>query len=313
MEDPRHRIVAAVAGDDAQALLQFAAQEAVRTRSELHLVHVMKMPPALPDSYHQAYRTARGFGRLILDRATREARRLVDGQVNVTHELIENSRGTVNDLVACSEDARLVVLQHRALAGVRRLTSGSTTAGVASRAHAPVASVPESWTAPESPHGRVTVALREPSRSEDTLRAAFQAAHERHDALRVLHAWWLANGYDAVVVDDDMRADWERRFRNAVAPEIRELRGRYPDVPVEVDVQHAPIEMALAVAADVSDLVVLGRRHPRLSWGSHLGPVARHALRTSEVPVLLVETAPSEPVASPGSWRGIHQGHDDRW
>ena len=310
MEDHRQRIVAAVAGDEAHALLQFAAQEAVRTGSELHLVHVMKMPPALPDSYHQAYKTARGFGRLILDRATREARDLVAGQVSITHELIEDSRGTVNDLVARSEDARLIVLQHRDLAGVRRLTSGSTTAGVASRAHAPVVSVPESWRASDSPHGRVTVALREASRAEDTLRAAFQAAHERHDALRVLHTWWLANGYDAVVVDDDMRADWERRFRNAIAPGIRELRGRYPDVPVEVDVQHAPIEMALSVAADTSDLVVLGRRHPRLPWGSHLGPVARHALRASEVPVLLVETAPSEPVDSPGTGREIHQGHE---
>src|SRR4051812_2989236 len=107
MNNTQNRIVAAVAGDDARALLQFATQEAVRTGSDLHLVHVMRMPPALPDSRDLAYRNAREFGNLILDRARRAAEVLTGGRVAITQELVEDSRGTVDDLVARSEGARL--------------------------------------------------------------------------------------------------------------------------------------------------------------------------------------------------------------
>jgi nucleotide-binding universal stress UspA family protein len=299
MNEPRNRIVAAVAGDDAQALLQFAAQEAVRTKSELHLVHVMKMPPELPDSYDRAFKTARSFGKLILDRAARAAGDLVAGQVPVTRELVEDSHGTVNDIVARSEGARRVVLQHRHLTGLRRLTSGSTTQGVASRAHAPVVSVPESWRPAHDPHRRVTVGVQEPSRADDTLRTAFELADERQDRLRVVHAWWLANGYDSVVVDDDMRADWDKRFRSELASQLDELQTRYPDVTVEVQVRHASTDLALLEAAEDSDLLVLGRRHPKLPIGSRLGPATRVVLQSSEVPVVLVETAQLDRTATP--------------
>jgi nucleotide-binding universal stress UspA family protein len=291
MDETQNRIVAAVAGDDADALLQFAAQEAVRSDSELHLVHVMRMPPELPDAFDAAYKTAENFGQLILDRAGRKARELVGGRVPVTEELVADSHGVVNDVVARSKGTRLVVLQHRHLTGVRRLTSGSTTHGVASRAHVPVVSVPESWRPQHDPHRSVTVAVQEPSRADDTLRTAFELADQRQDRLRILHAWWLANGYDAEVVDDALRSEWDKRFRLELAPHVEELQHRFPDVAVEVEVRHAPTDLALINAAQDSDLLVLGRRHPRLPVGSHLGSIARLALRSTEVPVVLVETA----------------------
>lgn len=306
MNEPRTRIVAAVAGDDAQALLQFAAQEAVRSKSELHLVHVMKMPPELPDSYDQAFKTARAFGQLILDRAARTSADLVAGRVPVTTELVEDSHGTVNDIVARSEDAGLVVLQHRHLSGLKRLTSGSTTHGVAARAHAPVVSVPESWRPAHDPHRRITVAVQDPSRADDTLRTAFALADDRQDRLRILHAWWLANGYDSIVVDEDMREDWDTRFRTALAPHLEELQAAYPDVEVEVHVRHAPTDRALVTEAAVSDLLVLGRRHATLPIGSHLGPVTRLAVRSSEVPVLLVETARQQAEEKPRRPEPMH-------
>ena len=290
MSETPGRIVAAVAGDDAQALLQFATQEAVRTKSDLHLVHVMRMPPELPESYEDAFKTARSFGQLILDRATRAALDLVAGQAGVTQELVEDSAGVVNDLVARSVGARLVVLQHRHLTGLRRLTTGSTTHGVASRSHAPVVSVPESWRPAHDPYRRVTVAVQDPAVADDTLRTAFQLADEREDRLRIVHAWWLANGYD-VVVDEVMRVERDKRFRAGIAGDLDELQKRYPDVTVEIQVKHAPIGVALAEAIRESDLLVLGRRHARLPLRSHLGPVTRFAVRSAEVPVVLVESA----------------------
>ncbi|HRD59830.1 MAG TPA: universal stress protein, partial [Nocardioides sp.] len=59
-------------------------------------------------------------------------------------------------------------------------------------------------------------------------------------------------------------------------------------------------------AGDVSDLLVLGRRHHLLPLGTHLGPVARAALDHASCPVLItpelavVAVATDEPaVAAP--------------
>ncbi len=202
MNQARNRIVAAVGADDVDSLLHFAADEAVRTGAELHLVHVMTMPPSLPEAYVVAYEGARELGTSIIEEATRTATKLVAGQVDVTSELVDHGSGTVNDLVALSADARLVVLQHRHLTGLRRVASGSTTNGVAARAHTTVVSVPEGWRPPELAHGRVTVGVHDAARADDVLRMAFELAHERQARLHVVHAWWLANGYDAVVVGD---------------------------------------------------------------------------------------------------------------
>ncbi|WP_067429649.1 universal stress protein [Nocardioides jensenii] len=301
MNETPNRIVAAVAGDDSTALLQFAAQEAVSTHSELHLVHVMRMPPDLPASFDEARGAARAFGELILDRAKSAVLELVGEGAAVTQELVEDSRGVVHDIIARSDGARLVVLQHRHLTGLHRFTSMSTTQGVASRADAPVVSVPESWRSTQEQHHRTTVAVNDPAGAERVLRTAFALADRRQDELRVVHAWWLSNGYDDVVVGDDARADWDRRLRAEFAPHLEELQARHPDVRVELQVRHASVGRALLDASRESDLVVMGRRHPYLPIGSHLGPLVRTVLRASEVPVVLVENAKHTRTAMPRS------------
>lgn len=291
MNQVRNRIVAAVGADDVDSLLHFAADEAVRTGADLHLVHVMTMPPSLPEAYVVAYEGARELGTSILEDATRTATKLVAGQVAVTSELVDHGAGTVSDLVERSADARLVVLQHRHLSGLRRFASGSTTYGVASRAHTSVVSVPEGWRPPEQPHSRVTVGVHDPERADDALRVGFELARERRATLHVVHAWWLANGYDAVVVGDDMRQEFSDRFHRELAPHVDELATEFADVEVEIQVFHAQSAAALTKASEGSDLIVLGRRHPTLPIGSHLGSVARAVIRFAACPVVVVETA----------------------
>lgn len=289
MNQSRNRVVAAVGADEVDSLLRFAADEAVRTGADLHLVHVMTMPPSLPEAYVVAYEGARELGGEILQEATRTATKLVDGRVAVTSELVDRGVGTVPDLVERSVDARLVVLQHRRLTGLRRVASGSTTHGVAARAHAPVVSVPQGWEPPDQPFGRVTVGVHEPARADEALRLGFELAAERGAGLRVVHAWWLANGYDDVVVDDDMRRDFTDRFHRELTPHVDVLRAEHPGVEVEVQVRHGQSVAALVEAAKDSDLVVLGRRHPTLPIGSHLGSVVRAVLRFADCPVVVVE------------------------
>ena len=283
-----NRIVAAVGGEDSQALLDFAIEHALVTESDLHLVHVMQSVPALSGAFEAAYEEAHKLGRQVLDRAYDVARDAMVGKATVTAELVEDSYDTVDSIVTRSEGVRLVVLQHRHLKGLQRFTSGSTTYGVVARAHSPVASVPEGWKPAGRRHGRVTVGVQDPERADDTLRQAFSLAAQRGDTLRIVHAWWLGNGYDAIFAEDvDFHQD--RDFRTALAANLDTLEKAYPNVGVEVSIQHRQTDLALQDATADSDLLVLGRRHHRFPLGTHLGSVTRFVLRSSDIPVVVVE------------------------
>ena len=123
--------------------------------------------------------------------------------------------------------------------------------------------------------------------ADDVLRAAFEEARERGADLVVLHAWWLANGYDTVIVDQAFRDEQDAQFRAEISPVLARLEARFPMVDATVLVQHAPPVDAVLAAADRSDLLVVGRRHHLLPLGSHLGPVSRAVIGRSPVPVLM--------------------------
>ncbi|MFB9312722.1 universal stress protein [Nocardioides plantarum] len=293
-------IVVAVADRDCRALLDFAAAEAVADRCTLHLVHVVRTPPSLPESFAMAYQAAEEYGARVVADVVDATKARVDGAVPVTAELV--TRGDpVEVLVERSADARMVLTQHRRLMGVRRVTSSSTTSGVAAHAHAPVVSVPESWRQPVEVDRPVLVGVNEPGRSRGVLRAAFEMAANRAVDVHVVHTWWLANGYDSLVVDAAMRVERERQFEQELGPELEVMKGDYPGVAVGVSVIHAPAAVALTDAADSAGIVVLGRRHHTLAVGSHLGAVVRTVLRHSAVPVMVVE--PSETTAGTGGRR----------
>lgn len=292
MNVPNNRIIVAVGGEDVEAMIRFAAQEALHSGSDLHLVHVLYLPGTmLPETYAVAYVSAKEFAMGLLDRASRMATDLVGGRVAITSELVERSGSAVADLVARSKGARLVVLEHRHVEGLRRLTTMSTTLGVAARAHAPVVSVPQGWRPPDPPFGRVSVGVSDPARADEVLVAGLQLARERQSSLRVVHSWWLANGYDSAVVDEEMRRDFSQRFHAEIAPHLERLRHEFPDVEGEVQVFHAQPAIALMRSMQDSDLVVLGRRNWALPVGSHVGGVTRVVLRAATCPVVVVETA----------------------
>jgi nucleotide-binding universal stress UspA family protein len=293
MNSPTNRIIVAVAGDDVEAMLRFSVDEALRSGAELRLVHVLYLPGVmLPETYAVAYAGAKEYAVTLLDHAVGVATSMVDGRVPVTSELVERSGSAVGDLVSRSADARLVVLQHRHLEGLHRLATTSTTLGVCARAHTPVVSVPEHWRPVEPPYDRVTVGVSNPDRADEALRAGFEVAQHRGSRLRVVHSWWLANGYDSALVDDDMRRDFSTRFRQEIAPHLEKLQQEFADVEVDVLVFHAQPAVGLMRAAEDSDVVIVGRRHWALPIGSHVGAVTRALLRWATCPVVIVETSP---------------------
>jgi nucleotide-binding universal stress UspA family protein len=294
MDQPEHAIVVGVPATGGEPALTFAVEEARRSGSPVHLVHVVQLTAGeayvgLSGAAHEAAQSA-------LDAAHRRTKALASGAVPVTCELV-TSGGVVPELVRRSEDARMVVLEHRSLGRLRRLATGSLSTGVAARAQSPTVVVPEGWEPGDDAAPVVTAAVQHPEEADAILRSAFDEARERGASLVVLHAWWLANGYDDVVADQATREEWADRATRALEPVLEPFRARYPVVPVTVDVRHSPPAEAVLAAAERSTLLVLGRRHHLLPLGTHLGPVARAALGHSPVPVLmtpevLAETGP---------------------
>ncbi len=158
---------------------------------------------------------------------------------------------------------------------------------MASRAQSAVVTVPASWRPTQTRTPVVTAAVQHVDEADDVLRTAFEEARERGAALVVLHAWWLANGYDDVVVDQAFRDGRDARFREDLEPAFGRLRSRYPMEDTTVQVRHARPVDAVLDAATRSDLLVVGRRHHLLPLGSHLGPVSRAVIERSPVPVLM--------------------------
>jgi nucleotide-binding universal stress UspA family protein len=308
MNTPKGAVVVAISADDYDAALAFAVAEARRTLRPLHLVHVLEAPAAY--SYVGVSEGMLDLARTTLAEAEAKAEELADNDVVVTAELVD--RGwVVDDLVRHTEGASLLVLQHRALSRVKRVFSASTVSGVASRAHVPVISVPEGWTAERRVTGVVTAGVQDAAEASALLRAGFEEAHARQAKLVVLHAWWLSSGYDVAVVDDAMRDEYSSQLHQELDPVLAPLRTEYPSVEVEVLVQHAPRAEAVLDAAEVSDLLVLGRRHHLLPLGSHLGPITRSALDHSSCPVLVTPEAPAAAAEPPYSALLASIGHHD--
>lgn len=297
MNPPTDAVVLAVGLDGTDAALTFAVAEARRLGRPLHLVHVLQVPAG--EAYVGMYGGMLEGAKTALDTATTKAIELAGTDVAVTAELVDQG-WIVDDLVQRTNGASLLVLQHRALSRVKRIFVGSFAQSVAGRATVPVVSVPEGWVPRVGTDNVVTAATQDPVEAPALLRAGFEEARSRGALLVVLHAWWLASGYDVVVVDDTFRAAWCERSSEELAPVLAPLRAEFPDVEVTVRVRHVPPVEAVLDAAEVSDLLVLGRRHHRLPLGSHLGPVTRAALDHASCPVLITpELAVTVPAHDP--------------
>jgi len=291
MNAPKDAVVLGVGADGFDSALAFAIGEARRTSRALHLVHVLQLPPG--DAYVGTYGGILDAARATLDEAAARATELAGADVTVTKELIDTG-WVVDDLVRRTDAASLLVMQHRAMSRIKRVFVGSMVHGVAGRADIPVISVPEGWDAAAPNKGVVTVAVQDPVEAPAILHAGFTEARARGARLVVMHAWWLASGFDVVVVDGAIRDEWAARSREEMQPVLTPLREEFPDVEVAVEVRHAPPIEAVLDVAETSDLLVLGRRHHRLPLGSHLGPVVRAALDHGTCPVLVTPELPAE-------------------
>lgn len=305
MSTPPQAVVVAVSEDGYDAAVAFAVDQARRTGNPIHLVHVLLMPTEA--AYAGLDGGLRESAASLLAHAHTATEEAAGPGIAVTSELVDDG-WVVRDLVRRSENASLVVLQHRNLSRVRRVFTGSVSQGVAGRSHAPVVAVPEDWRAGATPR-RVVVAAQEPIEALPLVVAGLEEARSRGSAVQVVHACWLTWGYDEAVVDSSYRDHWISRARTELEAVLTPARGAYPDVETTISISSGPPVEAVLVAARDADLVVLGRRHHRMPLGSHLGPVARAVLAHAPCPVMVAPelkvTADSDGVAREAAPEGV--------
>lgn len=289
MTDQNLGVVVGVDGSRrALAATAFAAGESQRLGVPLTLVHVLPtyvpmapMLPLMPDDLS-------AVGTYVLSEATQHVHDVAPG-VDVSTRLLHGS--PVSELVELSADARMLVLGHESSPTWTRVFTGAVTIGVAARAHCPVVSVP-SRPVVDGPQGSVVVGFKSAEHDSDLLAHAFASAAALGARLTILHAWELPGCYDDIIVRRTHEADWNSRARAHLEELISRLRGRHPDVEVEVRITHQQPAYALREASRSADRLVLTRRGDGAAL-FHLGGTARALLREAACPVVIVPSVPA--------------------
>lgn len=279
-------VVVGVGTDEVDAALRYAVEEAVRTGTAVHLVHVVPVVPVGSDEAVSMAEELDKLGRETLALAAERAEELADGRVPVTQEL---RRGpAIPGLIAAGESARMIVLEHQHPADSARAVTRTTAGGVAALAEVPVVSVPGGW-APGAGERVVTVGVDAPIRAGEVLRTASDQAMARRATLRAVHAWSLPEPYESLHADTTEDRRWGQRARAEIRAALEEVASGAVKAHAEVLAHRGRAIDALLDASEGVDLLVIGRHDPYVPTGSHIGPVARAVLLEATCPVLLAE------------------------
>ncbi|GAA1010134.1 universal stress protein [Acrocarpospora pleiomorpha] len=277
-------IVVGVDGSPASlAAVEWATDDAVRTRAALRIVFVLDRYPyeitRFPD-HNLGDQLARGAAR-ILDKAEQTALARSPG-IAFTREIIEGRPAEV--LRELAAGAAELVVGTRGMGGFARAILGSVSSHVAGHAPGPVVVVNR---LPETTRGEVVVGVDDSPACRPALAYAFEQARLRGSAVRALHAWQVPVHAFAPEISYDM--DEIRTAQHAVVTGLLDrYREEYPDVKVIEDVHSAhPVE-ALVDASGGADLLVVGS-HGRGALGAVvLGSVSRGVLHHARCPVAVV-------------------------
>ena len=265
------------------AALDWAVEEAARRRLPLHLVHATNI-----DYLVAAAMLNPADAPPALDDLVETARDRVRAASPTLHVTAEASTGAAaHDLVVRSEGAECVVVgAHGKSAALGVL--GSVSLQVAMHAHSPVVVVRGTEAGAEG--GPVVVGIDGSALSRDALGYAFEQASLRGVPLVVVYAWWI-EFVDGVVVTTVGSPQWtaaEQRQRITVAETMAGWQEKYPDVAVDVRLEHArPID-AIERASQGACLTVVGARGRGGFRGLMLGSVSHGVLHRAHSPVAVV-------------------------
>ena len=271
---PAKVMVGVAAHEGIEGALSFAAAEARRRGTGVHLVHVLHPVLVAPDGIpvtagHQAVRRD---GRQALADVAMVMERELGGELPVSTEV---AHGHVAGCLADTGDhACVIVVQQRA--GRHFVPTASMTNALCARSHVPVVVVPPGWREEAARGADVTVGVDEadgPEGAGEVLRAALEAARARGTRLRLVPSRPVDETEAAVLQE---YAD--------VGTEVIDPQGR----PVDTLVSRSTRSSLLVIGGHQTSIPVIHHRH--------LDSRVREVLRGSACPVMVVEPpAPSGP------------------
>jgi nucleotide-binding universal stress UspA family protein len=279
-------VVVAVDGfESAASALDWAADEAERTKRRLVVVHVGDLTAAALSA------DPRPFGRELLDEAVAT---LVDTHPGVpaTTALLEGE--PTNELVELSRVAAMLVVG-RGRRGLSALLLGSVAHHVLAHAHCPTALV---GTNPRAVTNTVVVGVSDSPGGVSALGfAGVEAALRGADVVAVrcwsAREWQLAA---AAVLPLSSPDDWEAQERAVLEGCVAPVREAFPTLEIRTVLSSSPPETALEREAEKAAMLVLGCRRADDARLPRLGPIASWAAHHFDCPVVIVGTPAPETV-----------------
>lgn len=290
MSGDGHGVLVAVGSDGMRdGALDLAATEALRRGTGVQVLHVVNAWVAAPmdvDRWQPIDRALTKVGREVLGDVGTRLRTRLAGRQPVSCRLVTGRVAATIDEHARAAD--VVVLERRDTDLVERLLTMSISTRVAAHGPAPAVVVPRHWQPPADPMP-VTVGVDDPHQALGQVAAAAGHAAETGRLLVVVHAVWLAEPYQDLVLTEYSREDWLSDATEALRQSLVPLTSPSTGPQVRLDVRWGRPADVLVEASTQSSALVLTRRAPGHGLGAHLGPVTRAVLQHTECPVLVVD------------------------
>lgn len=279
-------VLVAVGPDGVQdGVLDLAAAEARRLDTGvelLHVVHSLVVVPTAEERVQDIDQSLTAVGRGVLSDAADRLRSRMEIDLPVSTQLLTGLVAATIESRAAGAD--VVILERRDVGTVGRMLTMSISTRVATHTDRPVVIVPRSWTPPADPRLPVTVGVDTAFDAVGQVEAAAAYARDTGRPLVVLHAVWLAEPYQDLVLRDYRREEWVQDATTQVEVGLAKL----PDADaLDLRTQvcwERPVN-ALVAASGESSLLVLSRR----ADGRHLGGITRSVLQHARCPVMVAD------------------------
>lgn len=296
-------IVAGVDGSRcARNAARWAAAEAVRRPTALHLVHAYHLTPGGVAGVHpyppHLLADLREEGAAILADAVSELHGEFP-ELPIDTTLVYGDPATV--LRHVSAAAALTVVGTRSIKprSIKQgaMTTGSVAAEIAKTARVPVAVIHPGTS---SPTGPIVVGVDGSPTSAAAIGFAFRTAAARKAKLVAVHCWtgqslvWPLPSSPAGIIDPLPMRDSEQI---RLGEELERWTVQYPDVDVEQAVIHGAPGVRLLEYAPFAQLIVAGSRGQNTLTSKLLGSTGQALIAYSACPVVIVRAA-APPVRS---------------